>query len=229
MANAFDMGDGGFEALGGVSAPKSSVVPEHGQGGDVDLFAAAALQATPTIASAAPLSNTTAGAPSSAAAAASTSSAAKTPTAGASGSADIKEPAGPTPYSIWEGKKQQQLAEKQQKANELKKAAAAAAKADVQKFMAARDERIAQRKAENRTEEKANAAATKQVMNSGSHAMFEKIGKMVDTSAKSNEKRANVDRMRKLLIQLKTNPPQHIGGGSGSAGSAGIDSKVDRA
>lgn len=96
----------------------------------------------------------------------------------------------------------------------------AAAKQDIAKFLAARDERIAQRKIENRAEEKAAAAATKQVMGYGQNAMFEKIGKLVDTSAKGNEKRPGVDRFRKLLIQLKSNPPQHIGG-SAAAGSAG--------
>ena len=74
-------------------------------------------------------------------------------------------------------------------------------------------------------EEKASLAATKTVMSAGSSAMFEKIGRMVDLSAKANDKRPGVDRFRKLLINLKTQPPVHIAAGAAGAG-AGADMKL---
>ncbi len=96
------------------------------------------------------------------------------------------------------------------------------------KFLAARDERIAQRKIENRTEEKTGRGALKSVMTNTTTSPFEKIGRLVDTSVKANDKRSGVDRFRKLLIHLKSNPPVHLGGttGSGSAAASDKDSKL---
>jgi len=118
-----------------------------------------------------------------------------------------------SPQSIWEKKRAQVLAERQAKADEAKRALLLTAKDEVTKFYAARDDKVAKTKAENRVDEKTTRAEMASLMSSGAN-MWEKVAKLVNVTPKANEKRtAAVDRMRGLLIKLKSAPTS---GGSSS-------------
>jgi len=92
------------------------------------------------------------------------------------------------------------LSERQAKADAAKKALAAAAKEEIGKFYAARNDRILNSKNQNRIDEKAQRAEMGSLMQFG--AQWEKIGRLVTLTPKANEKRT-VDRFRKLLLVLK--------------------------
>jgi len=124
-------------------------------------------------------------------------------------------PKGPTPYSLWEQKRQQILADKQAKADEAKKAIALTAKDEIAKFYNQRTERIAQNKQQNRIDEKTLKAEIATLFQFGQQ--WEKVGKLINIAPKANEKRT-VDRMRKLLLALKNDA---------GAGAANTDSKKD--
>jgi len=120
---------------------------------------------------------------------------------------------GPSAYSIWEMKHAQYLAEKQRKADEAKRVVATQARDDITKFYAMRQERVAQAKLQNRSDEKATKGEIANLFQYG--AQWEKVGKMVNLAPKANDKRP-IDRMRKLLFTLKNDAP-----GAGAGASAG--------
>jgi len=121
---------------------------------------------------------------------------------------------GPTPYSVWELKKAQYLAEKQRKADEAKRVVANQAREDIAKFYAMRQDRIIGIKQQNRNDEKATKIEIANLFQYG--AQWEKVGKLMNLALKVNEKRP-VERMRKLLVTLKNDTPA---GGSQAGASA---------
>jgi len=107
--------------------------------------------------------------------------------------------------SLWEEKRSIFLKERQQKADESKRELIAKAKEDLDKYYSTRGEKIQTVKAQNRNDEKAYMSDLASLMKSG--AVWEKVTKFTNLTAKNNEKRP-VDRMRKLLIQLKNEKAQ---------------------
>lgn len=156
----------------------------------------------------------------------------------AAGAADVKAPAdakddtpkGPTPYQLWEAKRAEVLAERAAKAADAKRAMAAAGKEEIAKFYAARTDRIASQKKQNRLDEQSAKAEAANVREHG--AQWDKISRQINTAPKANEKR-NVDRFRKLLLSLKnddgTKKPASAGAGAAAAGAgAGVDFKIGK-
>jgi len=144
------------------------------------------------------------------------------PSAASAAAGEIKKaepevPKGPTPYSLWEAKHLEVLAERQGKANESKKALIAQGKEEIAKFYAARNDRIASAKKQNRLDE---AAAKREASNVREYGLqWDKITRLLNTTPKANEKRS-VERFRKLLLSLKNDDPKKPAGSSGGASGA---------
>lgn len=104
----------------------------------------------------------------------------------------------------WEKERASVLRERADKAAADKQAAIKQAKEEISKFYADRDAQLDKQKKTNRADEKNYRSDMKSTFESG--ARWEKVGKLISTQPKANEKvgASRVDRMRKLLIQLKT-------------------------
>jgi len=108
----------------------------------------------------------------------------------------------PSPLSVWEAKRSQVLADKAAKEEAAKNENIATAKQEIAKSYATRTERVNANKTNNEVDEKTLKADMSQLMAHGT--LWEKVAKLVNLQPKANEKRAqSVDRMRRLLIQMK--------------------------
>lgn len=107
-------------------------------------------------------------------------------------------------FRLWEKERATILRDRASKAEADKQQALTAAREEVSKFYADRDANVAKQQKTNRADEKNYRADMKATFESG--AKWEKVGKLVSTQPKPNEKAgtSRVDRMRKLIIQLKT-------------------------
>lgn len=103
----------------------------------------------------------------------------------------------------WEKERAQVLRERADKAAADKQAAIDQAKEEISKFYADQQAALERQKKINRGDEKNYRTDMKTTFESG--ARWEKVGKLISTQPKANEKAgtARVERMRKLLIQLK--------------------------
>lgn len=125
----------------------------------------------------------------------------KTTTAGPAKGIETKDE-GPSPLSVWEAKRAQVLADKSAKEEAAKNENIATAKQEIAKSYSARTERVNANKTNNEMDEKTLKAEMSQLMAHGT--LWEKVAKLVNLQPKANEKRAqSVDRMRRLLIQMK--------------------------
>lgn len=104
----------------------------------------------------------------------------------------------------WEKERAEVLRQRADKATKDKQAAIDQAKEEISKFYADQDAKVDKQKKVNRGDEKNYRSDMKTTFESG--ARWEKVGKLISTQPKANEKAgaSRVDRMRKLLIQLKT-------------------------
>jgi len=94
------------------------------------------------------------------------------------------------------------LAERRQKAEEQKAATLVQSKQDVTSFYAAREDRIKNAKKQNRTDETNSKKEYEALMQFGTR--WEKVNRLINIQPKPSDKTAGrLDRMRKLLIQLK--------------------------
>lgn len=105
-----------------------------------------------------------------------------------------------TPLAKWERERKIVLAKRIADAQAAKTEARAKAKQDIADFNKQRAEVLQKTQSSNRLEEKNHKADMESLMKHGTE--WEKVAKLVNLQAKSNEAR-NVDRLRKLLIQLK--------------------------
>jgi len=110
--------------------------------------------------------------------------------------------------ALWEKERAVVLRERAAKAEADKAALLAQAKDEMNKFYADREAQLAKAQKTNRADEKNYRADMKSTFESG--ARWEKVNKLISTQPKANEKagQSRVDRMRKLLIQLKAEKKQ---------------------
>jgi len=109
---------------------------------------------------------------------------------------------GPTPLSKWQEQRAQVLSERRRKAEDQKATNLAAAKQELSSFYALRDDRMKNAKKQNRTEEASSKKEYEALMQFGTR--WEKVNRLVNVAPKPSDKGAGrLDRMRKLLIQLK--------------------------
>ena len=103
----------------------------------------------------------------------------------------------------WENERSKVLRERAAKAESDKQTALTTAREEVQKFYADRDATVTKQQKTNRADEKNYRADMKTTFESGQR--WEKVSKLISTQPRPNEKAgtSRVDRMRKLLIQLK--------------------------
>jgi len=106
----------------------------------------------------------------------------------------------PSALSLWEQERKNVLADRISKAKESKQQAIAQGKADLDAFYKQRDEIIKKTQAQNRADEKDTRADLDNLMKNGT--LWEKVGKMANLQPKGAD--GKTARMRKLLIQLKT-------------------------
>lgn len=106
----------------------------------------------------------------------------------------------PSALSLWEQERKNVLADRISKAKESKQQAIAQGKADLDTFYKQRDESIKKTQAQNRADEKDTRADLDNLMKNGT--LWEKVGKMANLQPKGAD--GKTARMRKLLIQLKT-------------------------
>jgi len=114
---------------------------------------------------------------------------------------------GETPLSKWEAERAQILAQRRGEALAAKEKQQAAARDEIAKFYEDREAAIHKSVNRNRAEEKESRADLESVMQYGT--LWEKVARMVDLnpSAAKTYKRADLVRMRTLLLQLKTDNP----------------------
>ena len=100
------------------------------------------------------------------------------------------------------------LRERAAKAEADKQALLSGAKDEVNKFYSDRDATLAKQQKTNRADEKNYRADMKSTFESG--ARWEKVNKLISTAPRAGEKAgtSRVERMRKLLIQLKAEKKQ---------------------
>eukprot|EP00475_Leptophrys_vorax_P019751 TRINITY_DN2707_c0_g1_i1.p1 TRINITY_DN2707_c0_g1~~TRINITY_DN2707_c0_g1_i1.p1 ORF type:complete len:206 (+),score=69.99 TRINITY_DN2707_c0_g1_i1:112-729(+) len=119
------------------------------------------------------------------------------------------EPAdlGETPLSKWEAERAQILAQRRADALAAKEQQQATARDEIAKFYEDRESAIHKNVNRNRSEEKESRADLDSVMQYGT--LWEKVARIVDLnpSAAKTYKRADLVRMRTLLLQLKNDNP----------------------
>jgi hypothetical protein len=100
------------------------------------------------------------------------------------------------------------LRDRATKAQADKEALLSGARDELAKFYADRDAQLAKQQKTNRADEKNYRSDMKTTFDSG--ARWEKVNKLVSTAPRPQEKAgtSRVDRMRKLLIQLKAEKKQ---------------------
>jgi len=108
--------------------------------------------------------------------------------------------ADPTPLQLWEQERVTILAEREAASDVKKQEVVAAAAEQLAKFYAARDEKIAATKKQNREDAERSTATMTQLMEHGTK--WEKVDKLCDLKPKQ-DKKSGTERMRKLLITLK--------------------------
>jgi len=110
---------------------------------------------------------------------------------------------GPTPLQLWEQERDKLLAERREQASKEKQQFLQQAQEESKKFYSDRDDKLEKTKKANRAEERQNRTEIKALFESGSQ--WEKVAKLVNLQPKVADKNAasRIDRMRKLLIQLK--------------------------
>lgn len=109
---------------------------------------------------------------------------------------------------LWEKERSVVLRDRAGKAEADKQALLTAAKDETNKFYADREANLAKQQKTNRADEKNYRSDMKATFDSG--ARWEKVNKLVSTAPRAGEKAgtSRVDRMRKLLIQLKVEKKQ---------------------
>lgn len=109
---------------------------------------------------------------------------------------------------LWEKERAVILRDRASKAEADKQALLSSAKDEVNKFYADREANLAKQQKTNRADEKNYRSDMKATFDSG--ARWEKVNKLVSTAPRAGEKpgSSRVDRMRKLLIQLKVEKKQ---------------------
>lgn len=114
-----------------------------------------------------------------------------------------EESSSPTPYQLWEEKRNVELRERREKAYADKDKLEEAGKAEIAQFYKERETKIAALKEKNREDEKKTVADMESLMKFGSQ--WEKVTKLVNLTPDPSEKpgTSKVDRLRGLLIQLK--------------------------
>jgi len=119
------------------------------------------------------------------------------------------EPAdlGDTPLSKWEAERAEKLAGRRAEALAGREKQQSTARDEIAKFYEDRESAIHKSVNRNRAEEKESRADLDSVMQYGT--LWEKVAKMVDLnpSAAKTYKRADLVRMRTLLLQLKNDNP----------------------
>jgi len=108
-----------------------------------------------------------------------------------------------TALSVWQEKRSQILAERKQKAEEQKAQLLSTAKDDIKTFYATREQKLTATKKQNRSDEATSKKEYEALMQFGTR--WEKVNRLINVTPKPQEKGAGarLDRMRKLLIQLK--------------------------
>lgn len=106
-------------------------------------------------------------------------------------------------YAIWRREQAETLAKKENDGRLAKEEIKETARADMQRYMSDRQERLSKIRDKNRQEERNRVEAMNTVMQHGSP--WEKVGQLVNLG--NVEKGSMVDRMRSLLIQLKNETP----------------------
>jgi len=127
-----------------------------------------------------------------------------------------------TPYGVWQAKREQELAERREKAQKEKARLKAQAKEDIAKFYAEREQKIAKKKETARADEKAYLKDMAVTMEKGTQ--WEKITKLIhfspnDSPSSSSSPASSsasgkgavsaaahkqrTERMKKLLLSLK--------------------------
>merc|ERR1719456_757589 len=110
----------------------------------------------------------------------------------------------------WEDKHAKDLEEKEQKEAGEKKARREEAYAEIQKWKVERDANITKKRSTNRQEEEATGAAAESVPKSDNP--WERVVDLIDTNARASDDSRDISRMRALLIQLKSAPPEKASG-----------------
>lgn len=111
-----------------------------------------------------------------------------------------------TPLSIWEKQRKEELSRRAAQAATSKSQLEQTAKAELDKFYADRNASLQKTQKTNRADEKNYKTDMAATMANGTR--WEKVTKLVTLQPKSNDKSGSqggrTDRMRKILIQLKT-------------------------
>jgi len=115
----------------------------------------------------------------------------------------FEEKAEPTPFQLWEEKRNEVLRQRRDKAYGDKDGLEEAGKVATAEFYTSRETRIKAIQETNREDEKKTVADMESLMEFGSQ--WEKVAKLVNLTPDPNEKpgTSKVDRLRQLLIQLK--------------------------
>lgn len=117
----------------------------------------------------------------------------------------LPDPHEETAYTVWEKERSKILSDRASKAEEMKKDLLQSAKEDLNKFYADLDGRISKTQKQNRVDEKNYKADLQALMANGTK--WEKVAKFTNLTARTADKPGSisrVDRMRKLLIVLKS-------------------------